>query len=136
MCLISQTTKILKRLISPTSSTRPRVSMDIKSWIKFILKRGDLPKPCLIVAISYLKRIQQTYPEFYLDMGNFHLLFLTACIVASNFVEDRCYDIKSWSYISQYFTHHAVKTAHLEMLNLLDWNAYIDEASYNALVQE
>lgn len=140
--LASMTEVFLTRLFQcPPTSTAAHSSQKhgsssapaLAEFTAYLLTRTRLSVNCLFVALFYLNKLKQRFPQAKGSSG--HRLILSALIVSQKFVNDDTYNNKTWSTVATgVFTLQEINQMERELCAFLEWKLWVKRDELESFV--
>ncbi|RKP08665.1 hypothetical protein THASP1DRAFT_23390 [Thamnocephalis sphaerospora] len=106
-------------------------------YIERLVTATHLPLHTICVALLYLLRLKERYPDVHGAHGTAHRIALTALIVANKYVDDDSYGLRSWHRVTRrWFAHDDVIVMESEFLQRLGFRLEVSRDTWREFVLE
>eukprot|EP01135_Chromosphaera_perkinsii_P010544 Nk52_evm54s2152 gene=Nk52_evmTU54s2152 len=130
-CEVIESTWEVKNIARLSSSEKKARSIQLKNFIANVIDRAEVSSLAVLVAITWIEKLKVRHPKAEGGDRCGHRLFLVAVLVACKVCENRRYDSRIWSSVSDMFTKEEVDRMTVEFLNFVKQDLKVEHATLN-----
>lgn len=112
------------------SVTMPEI--ETKLYVKRLVKYAQCSKSAFVVALVYLRRLEEKDEVLAITAFNMHRLIITALMIAAKVLDDRCFSNAHYARVGGISTVQEINRLEIEMLQLLDHKLVVSSEEYAA----
>jgi len=105
--------------------------LTVSEYFVRLHKHLDCSNECFIVALIYIERLIRRHPELRVDHFTWHKMFLTACVVALKYQDDKCYSNEYYANVGG-VSPSELNTLEAAFLRLMGWHLFVGVDEFSA----
>ena len=121
--------RLVRNVDLPQFDGLRRCALPPSAFLARMLRYGHASPCCLVIAMSYLERVNERLPSVCLTAFNMQRLLLTLVMLASKCFDDYFCSNKQWAMIGDLQTRE-LNRLELDILHLLEFKLVIDRETY------
>lgn len=110
--------------------------IQLPAYVRRLVRYLNSSRSAFVVAIIYLYRIQAEYPVLALTELNVHRLLITALLIATKAIDDRCNSNAFFALVGGIPKVQELNHLELLMLKLLKFSIFVHPEDYAIVVQQ
>jgi len=110
--------------------------INFKQFIYTVVNRTSMPFNAITLAMLYLQRLKKYHPQCRsAAVGSSARLLLAAVVISNKYLQDDCYDNKTWSNVSG-FAVAEVNKMEQELLHFCSYNMHVQREEFQGFQQK